>query len=530
VRCLPIALALLAASGCTTSFYEERADRRVGAILTEGTRTTLERRAREARNVPAPRTELAPEAGPTTGPSGEPDLSRWPELDGTPLTLRRALLIAIRTNRDYLREIENLYLSALSLYDARFVFSPQLSATLAYLFSDTKGSPIQRDATFDASLSQVLHHGGTLTLGTDATFSNPGQAVSTYDAGASISLVQPLLRGAGYEVTHNLLIQAERNLMYDLRAFELFREDFSIDVARRFYALVEQQQSLENLRQNVESFEFSRRQSEALFDVGRAPELDVLRARRNELQSLNTAISAEQDLQLAIDQFKIFLGLPTEVSLEIAMIAPEFTDVEFDIDSAVRVALINRLDFLTERERLEDSARNLRIVENGLLPDLDLDLTWSLNGDPATNANRVSFDPAVSGGVTFGLPVNRVVQQNAMQAARIAYKRAERALEQFEDNLVIEIRNSFRELERRKQSLAIQRELITDQEKNLRIARIRFEQGEVPNRDIVEAQQALTGARNDLIQERVDYEISRLRLLRNLGILFIDEQGMWSEV
>ena len=430
---------------------------------------------------------------------------------------------------DYLSEVENLYLSALSLYDARFSFSPQLSATLAYLFSDARNSPYQQSASFNSSLTQVLHHGGTLTVAADTDFVDPEDQVSTHDGGASITLVQPLLRGAGYEVSHASLIQAERNLMYDIRAFELFREDFSIDVASRFYDLVQQQQSIENLRSNVDSFEFSRRQAEAWFEVGRVPELDVLRARRNELQGLNSAISAEQALQLSIDQFKIFLGLPTEVPLEIAMEAPEFIDVTYDIDSAVKVALINRLDFLTERERLEDSARNVRIAENGLLPDLDLDLSWAWNGTPATNAKRVSFDPTASGGLTFGLPVNRVLQQNSLRAVQISYDRALRALDQFEDNLVIEIRNSFRELERRKQSLGIQSELITDQAKNLRIAQIRFERGDVPNRDIVEAQQALTGARNDLIQERVNYEISRLRLLRNLGILFIRKDGMWTE-
>lgn len=493
-------------------------------MLAEGTRATLERRAREARNRPTSRSVGALETG-----AGPPDTSLWPELDGTPLTLRRALLIAIRTNRDYLFEVENLYLSALSLYDARWAFSPQLSAILAYTFADARGTPIAHDASFDASLTQVLHHGGTLTVGGDAILSQTEGSAATYDGGASISLVQPLLRGAGYEVTHNLLIQAERNLIYDIRAFELFRERFSIDVASRFYDLVQQQQTIENLRRNVDGFEFARRQAEALFDVGRANELNVLRARRSKLQALNQAISSEQDFRLALDRFKVFLGLPTDVDLEIAPEAPDFTDIDFDIESAVATALRNRLDFLTERERLEDSARTLRIVENGLLPDLDLSLTASLDGSPQTSVDRLGLDPGLSGGLTFGLPVNRVNQQNALRAAQISYDRAVRALDQFEDNLIVDIRNSFRALQRQKESLAIQRELIVDQEKNLRIAQIRFEQGDVPNRDVVEAQEALTDARNDLIRERVNYEISRLQLLQSLGILFIDERGMWGE-
>ena len=77
------------------------------------------------------------------------------------------------------------------------------------------------------------------------------------------------------------------------------------------------------------------------------------------------------------------------------------------------------------------------------------------------------------------------------------------------------------------QSLEIQRQLIGDQTKNLRIAELRFERGEIPNRDVVEANQALLDAQNALIDEQVAYEIARLQLLRDLGILFIDETGMW---
>jgi len=43
---------------------------------------------------------------------------------------------------------------------------------------------------------------------------------------------------------------------------------------------------------------------------------------------------------------------------------------------------------------------------------------------------------------------------------------------------------------------------------------------------VVEANQSLLDAQNSLINEQVNYEIERLQLLRDLGILFIDETGM----
>ena len=62
-------------------------------------------------------------------------------------------------------------------------------------------------------------------------------------------------------------------------------------------------------------------------------------------------------------------------------------------------------------------------------------------------------------------------------------------------------------------------------------SQLRFEQGngQVDNRDVTEANDQLLEAKNRLIDERVNYEISRLQLLKDLGILFIDEKGMFQE-
>jgi outer membrane protein TolC len=127
------------------------------------------------------------------------------------------------------------------------------------------------------------------------------------------------------------------------------------------------------------------------------------------------------------------------------------------------------------------------------------------------------------------VPLDETDERASVRRAQIGHRQALRSYDQFEQDLVVDIRSTFRELERRKQSLDIQRQLIADQERNVKIAQILFEQGENSNRDVVEAQQSLLEARNALIREQVTYEIARLGLIRDLGILFIDEHGMWTE-
>ncbi|NOT29435.1 MAG: TolC family protein [Planctomycetes bacterium] len=416
------------------------------------------------------------------------------------------------------------------MLDVRHGFAPQLALALSYLLDEPAGSPDSNSGDVGFSFSQILPTGARLALQASSTAQAAEGQSGSYASFVSLSLAQPLLRGGGYAVTHEPLIQAERSLVYALREFELFREDFSIDVARRFYDLVNRKQSIDNQRRNLENNEFGRRQAEAFFAVGRTSELDVLRARRSELTARNAQLEAQESLLLELDNFRIFLGLPEDQPVDVEPASPLFTPVRYDARSAVEVALENRLDLCNRREQLEDVERGLRLARNALLPDLELALGTSYATDPVDRLGGEDLERTDSTlSVTLGLPLDRVRQRNAYRSAEISLARSRRELEEFVDQLRVRIQSSFRELERRLQSLEIQRQLIEDQTKNLRIAELRFERGELPNRDVVEANQSLLDAQNALIDEQVGYEIARLQLMRDLGILFVGDDGMWKQ-
>jgi outer membrane protein TolC len=510
-------LALPFTGACSADEYARRAELSAERILARRHADVLGDREAKAQQ-PALKV-LTPEAQPPTGPAAEPRV----------LDLRTALAIAFRSNRELVSQRESLELGALSLSGSRHDFSPQLALTLGYAFNDPADGSHANASSAAFSASQILPTGGILTLGASSSKDETEDASPEYGALLSVALVQPLLRGGGYALSHEPLIQAERSLVYALRSFELFRESFTIDVARRFYGLVDQKQGIENQRRNLENNEFARRQAEALFAVGRRDELNVLRARRSELTARNDLLEAEETLRLALDRFRIFLGLSEDQPVDVQPDPPPFTPVVFDVDSAVQVALANRLDLLNRREQLEDVERGLLIARDALRPDLNLRLGTSYG---TSNAFESPFGGDLeradaSLAIDLAVPIDRLNQRNSYRSAQIGLERARRDLEEFEDNLRVDVQSSFRGLVRREQSLEIQRQLIEDQTKNLRIAELRFERGEIENRDVVEASQSLLSAQNSLINEQVNYEIDRLELLRALGILFIDEKGMW---
>lgn len=534
--CLVLSFAIFwSFSGCAPPWHEQRAERSASRILQDKTKETLGKR-RETVRYPKE------EAKPLEGAEEQPSTDAVPPEEGKKegegeiqvLSLWESLRIATRTNRDFLSRRESLSLSALSLYGTRYSFSPQVRSALSYVFSDQHNDAKTQSAGASADLSQTLPFGGSVTLSGGTSFSADSDSDAedrvVASSNASLGVNVPLLRGAGREVSHEALIQAERNLIYEIRDFELYRQDFSINVAERYYGLVQQKQAIENQRRNMEGFDFSKRQAEALFNVGRTSELDVLRAKRNFLNSRNRLLEEEENYQLALDRFKVFLGLPMSSKIDVQMEAPKIVPVNFDLHSAMDVAFANRLDYITRREQLEDSERDVRIAKNALLPQLDLNFNYSLSSESNASFQNQRFENrSYSIGMDLEIPLDRVSERSGYYTSLIGFRRALRSFEEFQENLVLEIQNAFRELDRRRESLRIQEELIIDQEKNLKIAQIRYEQGEISNRDVVEAQESLLEARNALIQEKVNYEIARLNLLRDLGILFVDEEGVWEQ-
>lgn len=537
-RALGWLFVLVLLNGCSAEYYSSEADRDVDAILGRSMQQFNEDRRKsvlypEQSDTTAEPAESEAEGAMGDRPSGGEE-EPTPGDDVRMLDLEATLDIALQTNRTQISRKESLYLDVLSLVGTRHSFTPQLSAVINYLFSDGTGRAWDQSTGLGASVSQILPLGGSLSVSANTGYDSSGASgldnPRTFSSSLGVSLSQPLLRGAGHEIAFESLIQAERNLIYTIRDYEMFRQDFSIDVARQYYNLVAQKKSIDNTERNKEKLDYGYRKAKAMLNVARSTEIEVLNARQEALNAENELIVAQQNYELALDQFKIFLGLPTTAKIDVLPTEPEFTTVEYDPESAVEVALANRLDYITQKDRLVDSERGVRIAKNNLLPDLDLNLGYNLSTDADPSFGNQKFDNrSYSAGLSLEIPIDRMSERNSWRRAEIGHEATLRSFDEFKDSLVVGVVSSLRALKRQRRTLEIKEQQIEDAARNVRIAELRFERGEIGNRDLLENQQNLLDARNALIDEKVNYEITRLELLKDLGILFIDERGMWVE-
>lgn len=488
-------------------------------------------------SAPAPAPD-APDAGaaedPRAGRTSEAELTS--PLDSTApdalrLDLATSLATAVRSGRDYQNRRESLYLEGLSLSLTRFNFGPILNGTIAAVWNDAEDAPntLSGDGVF--GVSEILSSGARLAV--DASFSgsqsggSPAGGDPGYDSALGFDLTQPLLRGAGYLVSHEALTQAERDLVYEVRDFELFRQDFAIGVARDYYDLVSRRKRIANLEQNWRDAVFDRNKSEALRLVDRNRDEDVFLARRREIDSENALLEARTDYRLALDDFKISLGLPTAAEVVLVEEQPPYDPVALDEGSAVEVALANRLDLQSARERLQDVERRLRIAGNALLPGLDLSVGHGLRDVAGDLSQAFPDEHETTAALVLELPLNRQAERNAYRSAQIALDRARRDLQLTFDGVERDVRNQLRALRQTEQQIELQRQQIAQEQRAVAVTQIRYESGDADGRDLLDARQSLVDAQNDLIDLQASHVIARLTLLRTLGVLALGDDGMW---
>lgn len=447
-----------------------------------------------------------------------------PEIE---LTLTNALTLATRYSRSLQTKRESLYLSGLSALHALRRYEPQYAGTVDYVMNWPKEGREQKATTAGLKASQVLSLGGTLGLeGTTTELTREEGTNSTgYKTSAGLEVRQPLLAGAGYEASHDELIQSRRDLVYAMRAFALERQDFALGIMRAYYSLLVRKDTLANTRQNVEQSTFLRRRSEALFKIRRAPSIDVLRAQQQELSASNTLSQTASEYEIGLSRFLIDVGLPVSTRLTVAGELPGKKPLPLSKETCLRLALANRLDLRSQEDRLADARRKLRLARNALLPKLEVYGKAGVNGESVDGPEVPDAGETYSAGATLELPLDQRDERDAIRSSMIAVAAEERGVDEKRDSVSVEITDSFSKLEALSATVEIEGRNIDIARRRADYAAFRFRNGELSNRDVVEAQNELLSARNAYANALVQYELQRLQLLRDVGLLDVGPEG-----
>ncbi len=507
--------------------------------------------------------------------------------EGKPLRLplMEALQVGARNSFDYQTQKEDVFRTALDLNLEHDEFRHAFNGQVDSLFSsDLTGEKavdgVETSGTF--SLGKKLKSGAELTTSLAIDLANlltMGGASSIGIVGdASLSI--PLLRGAGKHIIAEPLKQAERNVVYSIYEFERFKKTFAVNIAKEYLAVLRQLDQVKNSEENYRRLIASARRVSRLSEAGRLPEIQVDQTLQDELRARNRWISASQSYKRSLDSFKNLLGLPPDAHIEldraeleqlaaslneapapgaqdknknendlkkekfssidelISLMQPDKKNagpLEMNESLAIKLGLDNRLDLRITQGKVYDAQRAVIAKADALGAELTFLGTAefgegrSISSADLEDAKLRTDKGTYSALLSLDLPFERTAEQNAYRKSFISLERAVRDVQILEDDIKLDIRNTLGDLLESRESLQIQSMSVAVAQKRVNSINLFLEAGRAQIRDLLEAQEALLSAQNGLTAAIINYRMAELELQRDMGVLQIDEKGLWQE-
>lgn len=482
------------------------------------------------------------------------------ELGAHILTLEEALDMAVHHSRVYQSRKEQLYLSGLSLTLARHQFAPLFSASASADYNvnteqavtvgidQLTGQPkvIVSDSLVEqhsvsgsgrVGASWLIRDVGRVTTAFTSDFLRfvTGDPRVTSSSQLSATFLRPLLRDAGYKQEAEALVQAERRLLYDLRDFTRFRKDFSVQIATAYYGVLGSRDAVRNSFLNLETSRRNAERTRALAAEGRVTTADLGRLEQQELTAESAWIGAVRSYKQALDNFKIQLGLSVDANIvlddrELAALQIQHPDIS--VDDSIQVALAARLDYLNTKDQLDDAERHVKLAADALKPRIDLSATATISSDP-NKSGHFSLPEAEryrwNAGLDVDPGIDRKAERNSYRSSLITRNQTARAVVQQEDEIKLQVRDSWRTLDQAKRSYEISEIGVKLAERRLEEQNLLAEFGRSKAQDLVDAQNSLNDSKNQRTQALVTHTIARLQFWNNMGILYIKDNGQWEE-
>ncbi|MFH0793892.1 MAG: TolC family protein, partial [bacterium] len=500
----------------------------------------------------------------------------------TNLSLIGALQIGAANSRDYQSQKENVYRSALDLDLQRDDFRPIFSASADNTLSTNLGG-LERVTgitdNFRLGVDQALKNGAraSLGLGLDVVHLLTQDHASARGLFGDATITVPLLRGAGKDIVTEPLTQAERSVLYALYDFERFKRTFAVQIASNYLAVCRQLNEVQNAEENYRSLIASGRRARRLADAGRLDEIQVDQARQDELRARDRWISAQQAYETRLDDFKILLGLPPDAKIALdqreldriaEQLVPRFriqtssqetdtTDTvlsadapivlepptregggpyEMEEDTAVRLALDNRLDLRNAIGKVYDAQRKVVVAANQLLPDVTLGGSGSagagrtLSQAGLGDSNNIHLDEgSYNALLNVDLGLERTAERNTYRQSLLSLEQSVRSMQQLEDQIKSDIRQQLRTLLESREGVGIQLLSVQLAKRRVDSTNLFLQAGRKEIRDLLDAQESLISAQNALTTAIVNYRIAELEIQRDLDVLQVDHTGLWTE-
>jgi outer membrane protein TolC len=469
------------------------------------------------------------------------------------MTLGDAIAIALQHNQDIYIAKADTAIASDDVAFARSIFAPHLVSELRLWSTRSPGSATNIDFTEKALSANVELDGKiatgltyALALGTlNERIDGFGFAYNPANtAGVTVTVAQPLLRGAGGRANRAQIVVATRRREVSEAQLRVRLEQIVGDVVVAYWTLALAYKEVEARQSSLKLAQDQLADSTRLSKLGSISDLDVVEARAGVGKQQQQLLRSRQSVIDADSKLRSVIFGATALADDVTIVPtddPEIAPVTANLEEHLALARKNRPDVLAARAAMRAEEAGLAETRNGLLPQLDLFATGGLigfAGEPDPGFVGAMFDPdytggagkafgnltttgqyAVSVGLRLDLPLDNSGARARHDRQRHVLARAKLVEQKIQADIGNQIRTSIALLRSDEELKKQADEVVADNDKLLKGMRKRFAGGTITSFEVLRVADELSRAQIEAARARASYRVALARLATVDGTL-----------
>jgi len=460
---------------------------------------------------------------------------------GVRLSLVDAVVLSLRHNLDIRVASYNPGITRTSIDQALGQFDPLVSASLSYTTQRTPVFPSIfngfRKDTRTQSWNEQASIGVKTTAGGSVAIVNQNARIATgnpflssvspfYESNVSLQFTQPLLRNAGTDVNRTDVIIAQNNTKISVHQFVDLVMQQILSVNGAYWTLVFVREDYKAKEKSLTAAEDLLRNTVVKYEAGAVARVEVTQARAQVAARQSDVVSARAAIKDAEDRLRQLVDSPEYALLSQTPIVPTDTPsvyaAQLDLPSSVHTALVTRPDILLQAARIESFGVAVARAKNQLLPEVDLQATYTLNGlgrgwDSDYDLIGTFDERNISAGVTLSVPLGNRIARSAYAQSRYLKLQALAQYESLERNVTLAVKKAIRDVATSLQQVETNRLSKEAAQEQLDAEVQKFQVGQEISFFVLDAQQKLQAAESAYVASLVNFNIAMANYYRQTG-------------
>lgn len=383
-----------------------------------------------------------------------------------------------------------------------------------------KNNPALKVAEADKTKSEWQLKGAEAGTGpvvdlshSDAKYGKASTSTGGYDTSSSnsISLKLPLYTGGRVDGT---IDSAKLGMQVADLGVDKAKQQLKLDATTAYFNVLQARNMVKVSQESVDSLAAHLKNVQAQFDVGTVAKSDVLRSEVELANAQQTLIKSQNSSDLAVASLNNVIGMPLDTDIKLKEDL-KYEKFGMSLDDSVKFALAKRPDVKQAQAGVGIAKDTVKINKSAQLPQVNLNGSQSWNDKDFPGFDNSNWSVSLMASMNL---FDSGLNNSKIKDAESGVVKAEQQAKQAVDGASLEVRQSYLSMQEAEKRIDTSKVAVDKAEEDFKIAQVRYNAGVGTNLDVIDAQLALTQAKTNYIQALYDYNTSKAKLDKAMGV------------